>query len=774
MSSPSLLKFFVIVVIVAGCVSLFEDQLFVSKQNKASMRLPSHSINASQKTTNMWPDSPINETKKVSSNIMADSSLDNVVVSIFVRVEGKDLGVDVAHLAFASILQSRAKERNGISTNLVFISNNDKNNSQNQLGCFPNLPVYSYMNNLEFMARQHNQRKWLADKATLLEPNMELLEDGLDFLVQQRTKSSRNTSLFMLADYSLSLDDAISVEELLSLRNVLALNQSCCPAQTTITDEDVVLFLDGHHDLSPDQIATLGTKVAIAARHAGQQPRSGVRVIPEMESPMNLYCLLRTTIAAELVGPAESELFQWAALFNPSATKRRIYGSQERTFAKDDPRSSLEYFHVQANASKVLPPIWNKTLDIENISLVLKDALAMVNDSFPINLVNASTEPTTVANKTSAKANEVAFSINTTSNITQLPLGTKDHPVTIVTQLSGELCNNLCKLAYGYGLKWWLEDDYGIYSRVVLKHQNHGKWTRGRDSIEKCFPNLRGSNFEEGNSAEMDIVAKLQSEWLGDEKDNLSTEHYGNAAADVTDLLDSLKSALTKPDRPSVSPDHNFTIPFILSETFATFGAIVDRYYEQLRELFSFDVDKPECCQQRAAADESVFHLRNFLIEMPRRGYRMGFEELSANKTANELFGHLQAGDKVAITSRFTDSRSDPYVDALRARGIAARIIKDQNAEQDFCYLLSAQKEMVGTAKSTFAVWASYLGNATVTKLYSVKSPAITTRYGGDGWIIRYNFTNQLLSKKFEFPFYSSEAQDAEELTWVRALRRYQ
>jgi hypothetical protein len=101
-----------------------------------------------------------------------------------------------------TIVQGRAKERNGISTNLVFISNNnDKNSLGNQMeDCFPNLPVHSYIDDLEFMARQHHQRIWLADddKATLLEPNMELLEDGLDFLLQQYTKNSRNTSLFML------------------------------------------------------------------------------------------------------------------------------------------------------------------------------------------------------------------------------------------------------------------------------------------------------------------------------------------------------------------------------------------------------------------------------------------------------------------------------------------------------------------------------------------------------------------------------------------------
>ena len=167
---------------------------------------------------------------------------------------------------------------------------------------------------------------------------------------------------------------------------------------------------------------------------------------------MNLFCLFRTATATELVGPVESELFQWAALFNPSAKKRRMYGSQpERTYAnnKDDPRSSLEYFYVQKNVSSILPPqVGNETLESMS-SAQNNDALAMVNDSFPQYLVNASQQPMSVANDTLTKASEVAFSINTALNDTQLRLGTKEHPVTILTLLSGELCNNLCKLAYG-------------------------------------------------------------------------------------------------------------------------------------------------------------------------------------------------------------------------------------------------------------------------------------------------------------------------------------
>jgi hypothetical protein len=96
---------------------------------------------------------------------------------------------------------------------------------------------------------------------------------------------------------------------------------------------------------------------------------------------------------------------------------------------------------------------------------------------------------------------------------------------------------------------------------------------------------------------------------------------------------------------------------------------------------------------------------------MPNRGKLLGFEELSPNKTAYELFAHLRPGDKIAITTRFGGKHVEPYVSALNERGLNVRVVDGQSGTEDFCFLMSAQKELVGTSLSTFSRWAAYLGH---------------------------------------------------------------
>lgn len=144
---------------------------------------------------------------------------------------------------------------------------------------------------------------------------------------------------------------------------------------------------------------------------------------------------------------------------------------------------------------------------------------------------------------------------------------------------------------------------------------------------------------------------------------------------------------------------------------------------------------------------------------MPKKGRRFGFEELSPHKIANELFAHLGKGDKFAFTSRFPPEFTRNYTEALDNRGIQYRVIEGQNNMQDFCFLLSGHKEFGGYTMSSFAVWAAYLGNATVNRLYSIKSPDRVRRMG-DSYYMHYNWTNSNLKETVQFPLYNSEEQD--------------
>ena len=143
---------------------------------------------------------------------------------------------------------------------------------------------------------------------------------------------------------------------------------------------------------------------------------------------------------------------------------------------------------------------------------------------------------------------------------------------------------------------------------------------------------------------------------------------------------------------------------------------------------------------------------------MPRRAKYLGFEELSPNKTADELFGHLGKGDKVAIISRFSTSPTiQLYVEALERRGIRARVITGQVGTEDFCFLMHAQREMVGTASSSYLQWAAYLGNPTKARAYSVDSPSRRRRNGGETPFYSFNYTHPDLASRFSFELYKAE-----------------
>jgi hypothetical protein len=118
-----------------------------------------------------------------------------------------------------------------------------------------------------------------------------------------------------------------------------------------------------------------------------------------------------------------------------------------------------------------------------------------------------------------------------------------------------------------------------------------------------------------------------------------------------------------------------------------------------------------------------------------------GFEETSPNKTSNELLGHLNVGDKVAIVAKGTTEALRDYVPVLEKRGLQVRVVH-QSGIQDFCFLKKAQKEIAGSAVSTYVRWAAFLGDAKRVQLYVL-----------DGHGMRVDFktkTNDCVSSMFE------------------------
>jgi hypothetical protein len=139
-------------------------------------------------------------------------------------------------------------------------------------------------------------------------------------------------------------------------------------------------------------------------------------------------------------------------------------------------------------------------------------------------------------------------------------------------------------------------------------------------------------------------------------------------------------------------------------------------------------------------------HFRNYLAELPRKGKQKGYEELSPNQTAFELFGHLQPGEKIAMTSRWNNPAAQAYLETLKERGLTVRMITNQTGVQDFCFLANAKKELAGMARSTFLEWAAILGNASVSWLYSIDSED-TRKALGDQALMDHQWTNPELKR---------------------------
>jgi hypothetical protein len=158
---------------------------------------------------------------------------------------------------------------------------------------------------------------------------------------------------------------------------------------------------------------------------------------------------------------------------------------------------------------------------------------------------------------------------------------------------------------------------------------------------------------------------------------------------------------------------------------------------------------------------------------MPRQYKSKGFQELNPYKIAHELFGNLQAGDKVAITGRFahmeisdSNSTTSQIVSALESRGLIARVVMNGGPMEDFCFLKETKKELVGMVMSTYVRTASMLGNAKMTRLYVVDSPLMRTAHQTGDIPEKFNITknNHLTNPKFlsrmRFEVYSMEEKD--------------
>jgi hypothetical protein len=306
--------------------------------------------------------------------------------------------------------------------------------------------------------------------------------------------------------------------------------------------------------------------------------------------------------------------------------------------------------------------------------------------------------------------------------------------------------NNLHKIAFGRGLQL-LAKERGITTNLVLRHQEQPKWKLGQILIKKCFPNLRNFDFEVGNRPEFQervIEQKMLAPGL-----KLEVQFKDDATTTVDYVLENLQQLLneTTSYRINHPTNNNIHVPFIYSDKLVEHN-FLDRFKDDFQQLFAFDDEA--CCAQLPEPDENVFHFRNFKSELTDATDKLGFTELGPQQTAEELFGGLSRGDKVAMLSRFKTGDVQQYVQALEDRGTQVRLISGQTPVQDFCFLKNAKKEVVGSEISTFFVWAAYLGRSKV-RSYFVQSNEKAGRTGG------YEWQDPVLKERYTYQFYSDK-----------------
>jgi hypothetical protein len=146
----------------------------------------------------------------------------------------------------------------------------------------------------------------------------------------------------------------------------------------------------------------------------------------------------------------------------------------------------------------------------------------------------------------------------------QGPLGSLTNPLTIVLHVSGEMGNNLSKLAYGFSIQWMLMEEHNISTDILVRHQAASKWLKAAENVQRCFPATRAWSFEAANTDEYDWRKRQQELWLKESTDYF----YFKPTCDQEDCIRKnldfvIKNLHTTTGKPSIDDNYNISLPFI-------------------------------------------------------------------------------------------------------------------------------------------------------------------------------------------------------------------
>jgi len=351
----------------------------------------------------------------------------------------------------------------------------------------------------------------------------------------------------------------------------------------------------------------------------------------------------------------------------------------------------------------------------------------------------------------------------------------------LVILLRGELGNNMFKIAYGKIIQLYALDE-GMFN-FTLRFVSEGfiKSESARRDLELCFSKHFSSqqvNLAEWtvNSVEwMDIVTQqstlLQRYIIEKGRTNITqylldfttikARSLANIRTHLEELLEILPLMSQQKDLhdthygdhfSAIKMHYNLSFPYVIADGWVR-PSLLDRYWDELSELFTFTNTDPQCCNisVQPEVEETVLHIRGFHVEIPKH-YHNGYRELDPNQISKELLDHLRPGDKVAIISRFDQEQLANYTGVLLERGLQVRFIPPLSGIQGFCFLKSTYKELFGTIRSTYFRMASMLSDV----VSNVTTYCILNDvYHCDSRIREAQFTNKKLHRiNWHYPIF--------------------
>ncbi len=355
--------------------------------------------------------------------------------------------------------------------------------------------------------------------------------------------------------------------------------------------------------------------------------------------------------------------------------------------------------------------------------------------------------------------------------------------LTLLVMLSGEFGNNMFKIIHGWGMARIAKQEFGLTARIVFAEQRVrgkviSKAKRTTKNLQNCLASpsyIRTEDFELGN--------RLLDEGYFHQIDKIPESNFtirpGVRIGHIKRELRKISSFLSENPKLVERENNNNTIVengSIVPRLMVPLNAmnlfnVPNEFYDEILKEFIFDEN--ECCgktlEEPPDHDESVLHLRNFATELIKDDFRRtrGYQELDANRISSEVLGHLKEGDKLALVGRnlkvdAQNNKTEAYgiVSALQAKNLTIRFSPGTDDMEDFCFLKNAKKELIGSSRSTYCVFAAYLGGPSnqLTRLYQFISPEMKGKPHLQTFrSMLGDFTNHELRSRMRFESYFSD-----------------